>query len=433
MSLWAFRFLLWYICILMVQPQNRFPFLWPLHIADISVIMALGLHVASAITEKRPVIRFGPATITGLILFVAAYISLYIGAYQMNSNWNDYSDMLAKNMLVMLLVEVMATNIQRVWAVLATMVLSSLWWIKGGLRLSAAGMTYSGDRLMGPAVSLIENPNGFAYMMCVMIPLFLYFYQQSKQRVIRWLFMFLALAAVFIVFRTGSRTGMLILIAMGFFLLPKYGGQYKMALIVGGFVIFMFLPLIGGLNVQRFKTIPRALLSVVGVDVEMGVDDEQSMQSADERKYKNRDTWKLIKEHPLFGAGVNANERLYARRFPMATGQVHCEILMAGRQMGVVGMSIYMVLLGILLVHGMRIQKYASKWWPEMADLGWTFKMQMLVFVVGGSFSPLPWNAPELILVGAASALWSNVKEQEFAFGTLDAEGVAPAQVEGTV
>ena len=59
MSLWAFRFVLWYICILMVQPQNRFPFLWPLHIADICVVMAVGLHVLSMITEKKPVIRFG--------------------------------------------------------------------------------------------------------------------------------------------------------------------------------------------------------------------------------------------------------------------------------------------------------------------------------------------------------------------------------------
>lgn len=411
MSLWAFRFLLWYIVILMVQPQNRFPFLWSFHIADLSIMAAVGFHMAAAITEKRPLIRFGPATITGLILFVAAYASLHLGAYQSNSVWNTYIDMLAKNVLVMVLVEAIVINTGRGWAVLTTMVLASLWWIKGGLRLSTAGATYAGDRVMGPAVSLIENPNGFAYMMCVMIPLLLYFYQQSKQRMMRWFFMFLALASVFIVFRTGSRTGVLILIALGVFLMPKYGGHHKMALIIGGIVIWMLLPLVGGLNMQRFRTIPAMILSPLGIDVEVGETDEQSWQSADERKAKNRDTWKLIQEHPLFGAGINADERLYARRFPMATGQVHCEILMAGRQMGAVGMSLYVVLLGILLVQGYRIQKYAAAWWPEMADLGWTLKMQMLVFVIGGAFSPLPWNAPELILVGAASALWMNEKE----------------------
>jgi hypothetical protein len=73
---------------------------------------------------------------------------------------------------------------------------------------------------------------------------------------------------------------------------------------------------------------------------------------------------------------------------------------------------LYVILLVILYAHGRKIQKYAAKWWPEMSDLGWTFKMQTLAFVVGGAFSPLPWNAPELILVGVASALWTNEKEQ---------------------
>ena len=269
---------------------------------------------------------------------------------------------------------------------------------------------------MGPAVSLIENPNGFAYMMCVMIPLFLYFYQQSKYKRIRWPALLLALASVFIVFRTGSRTGLLILIALCLFLLPKYGKHHPLALMVGALVIFLFLPLVGGLNVQRYKTIPAQLLSVIGIETKTASDsgdaaiDSQSDQSADERKRKNRDTWKLIQEHPLFGAGVNPDERLYAGQFPMATGQVHCEILMAGRQMGLLGMLLYMSLLTVLLVQGYRIQRCTSKSWPEMSDLGWTLKMQMLAFVVGGAFSPLPWNSPEMILVGVASALWGAVK-----------------------
>ena len=57
MSLWGFRFLLWYICILFVQPQNRFSFLWPLKIADIAFIAAVGLHVMGCLESRRPLIR----------------------------------------------------------------------------------------------------------------------------------------------------------------------------------------------------------------------------------------------------------------------------------------------------------------------------------------------------------------------------------------
>jgi hypothetical protein len=61
--------------------------------------------------------------------------------------------------------------------------LATLWWMKGGLaacRRPAPIMP--GDRLMGPAVSLIENPNGFAFMMALMIPIYLYFYQNAKNK-----------------------------------------------------------------------------------------------------------------------------------------------------------------------------------------------------------------------------------------------------------
>jgi ElaB/YqjD/DUF883 family membrane-anchored ribosome-binding protein len=413
MSLWAFRFLLWYVCILMVQPQNRFPVFYSLHIADLSVLAAVGLHIFSAASEKRPPIRFGPGTIVALLLMIASFVSLHSGVYQTSSVWNDYIDMVMKNALVLVLIEAMAFSVKRVWAVQATMMVASLWWVKAGIRLSMVGATYSGDRLMGPAVGLVENPNSFAYMMCLMIPLYLYFYQQTKHKLLRWGYLALALLSVFIVFRTGSRTGILILISIAAFLLPKYGSQYKLAVIIATGVIVFILPMMGALNVARYRTIAISIRSFLGMEVRRSqvVEDQQSIQSALERSAKNRDTWKLIKDHPWFGVGIYANQGLYVHRYPSAVGQVHCEILMAGRQMGVIGMSIYVALLWVLFWSGHRVQRKTRRWWPEVADLGWTFKMQTAVFIVGGAFSPLPWNAPELILVGCASGLRTHLKK----------------------
>ena len=47
MSLWAFRFILVYLCIMIVQPQNRFTFLYPFKLADLSFFMAVLFHVAA--------------------------------------------------------------------------------------------------------------------------------------------------------------------------------------------------------------------------------------------------------------------------------------------------------------------------------------------------------------------------------------------------
>jgi hypothetical protein len=71
MSLWAFRFLLWYLCILLVQPQNRFTFLWPFRMA-MRFDGGRG-HFACRFNRRRRIvrmIRFGPATRAALFLMV---------------------------------------------------------------------------------------------------------------------------------------------------------------------------------------------------------------------------------------------------------------------------------------------------------------------------------------------------------------------------
>ncbi len=88
MSLWAFRFLLWYICILLVQPQNRFTFLWPLRIANLSFIIAVCLHVMGCLESRRFLIRLGPGTILAFLLLLFATLSQHFGVYQISSAWN---------------------------------------------------------------------------------------------------------------------------------------------------------------------------------------------------------------------------------------------------------------------------------------------------------------------------------------------------------
>lgn len=416
MSLWAFRFLLWYICVLCVQPQNRFYFLHPFHIADICAMLALLLHFISASSEGRPIIRMGPATVSAIALMVFSFLSLQVGYYQTDHSWNSDIDLIFKNCLVLILVEAMSFTVERVWAVQTTIFFATLWWIKGGLRLASAGATYSGDRIMGPAVSMIENPNGFAYLLTVMIPLYLYFYQKAPNRYIRWGCLGIALAAVYIVLQTGSRTGLLSLVAVGVFLLPKYGAKHKKTIILVAAAVFVFSSSLGALNVQRFKSIPQSIMAFVsGAQEDANIDSmNQDEQSAWERKMKNKHTWNLILTYPAFGVGVAANDELVMREFPHAGGQVHNEILYAGKQMGIIGMAIYLAFMFTIFSRGRYAQMATAGWWPAASDLGWTFKMQFIVFVVGGFFSPIPWNPIYLIIAGSVSALATNLMEKAY-------------------
>lgn len=410
MSLWAFRFLLWFICILYVQPQNRFPFMWHWHIADIVAIVAIVLHLLSVFTEKRKLIRLGPATIMSLLLLAGALVSQYLGPLKGTTEWNTTVDALAKAAIVAILVEATADTVQRVWAVQATLLLATLWWIKGGVRLSASGATYAGDRIMGAAVSLIENPNGFAHFMSTIIPLHIYFFMRSEVRWLRWLFVGLALASVFIILQTGSRTGVVILFAMGVAMLPRFARRHKAALLIAAVGVAILLGAVSAGNIERFRTIRRSVSAFAFPGAGERAPQNPDEQSAQDRAMKNRHAWRLINRYPLFGIGIDPDDDLIPHELRMARGRVHCEILMAGLQMGYLGMGLYLAFVTGTYLHGKRVQKATENWWPDVSTLAWAFKTQVVVFVVGGLFGPGAWNYPFMIMAASASALWLNLK-----------------------
>ena len=387
-----------------VAPQNRFPVLWPLHIADFSFVGAILLHVLVCLRHHKPLIRPGLATGLGIAVMGWAAVCNTVGPFRSGWTWNVWMDILYKNMGLLILLESMCDTRQRCWATMMTMLFCSVYWLKAGIRLATAGATYSGDRLMGAAIGMIDNPNGMAYMLALMLPLYLYVYQAAQNKTEKWVFLAGVVADLFIVLKTGSRTGLVTLLAMAIWILPKYVRHHGLGLLLAGAAFCMLLPLTGEKNVQRFKTIPQSAKSFLGFQVERHEGPlSQDEQSADERSAKNRDTWKLIKAYPLLGVGMQEHEQ-YLLQFPMASGQVHCEILMVGKQMGFPGMLLYLGLIAQIWIAGRTI-RLRHIGWPGMSELGWVYQLQALCILIGGSFCPLPWTGPMMVIAASSSAL----------------------------
>lgn len=404
LSTWAFRFLLWYVCVMFVAPQNRFPVLWPLHIADLSFCGAILLHVLACLRGRQPLIRFGWATGLGIAVLGWAAVCNTIGPFQSGWRWNVWMDMIYKNTGLLILLESMCDSRQRCWAAMMTMLFCSLYWLKAGIRLAAAGATYSGDRLMGAAIGMLENPNSMAYMLALVLPLYLYVFQAAQNKTERYLFLAGVVADLFIILKTGSRTGLVTLLVMSIWILRKYVRHHRWGLLGAALAFFFLLPLTGEKNVQRFKTIPRSAKSFLGLHVEREEGPlSQDEQSAEERSAKNRDTWKLINAYPLHGVGMHPNER-YLIQYPMASGQVHCEILMVGKQMGFPGMLLYLGMVAQIWLCGWMI-RLRNSGWPGMAELGWAYQLQAIGILMGGSFCPLPWHGPMMVMAASSSAL----------------------------
>lgn len=403
MKRWGFCLLLWYVCIMFVQPQNRFTFLWPLHIAELTFLGAFAFHAYVCLRDGTPLIRLGPGTCLGIALIAFSLLANYCSPYNPNPYWGPFIDLIFKNALFLVLIEAMCADERHVWAVEMAMLLSTIWWLKAGIRLSAAGATYSGDRLMGAAVGMIENPNSFAYSLCYFVPAYLYAFEHTPRPLFRWAFLAGALMSVFVIFQTGSRTGLVTLIILAFAMIPHYRHIKWRNVLLCAVAVACIIPFSGEGNIRRFKTIPESAAIFLGLKPAPEGPRTQDEQSSDERQAKNRDTWKLIKDHPMFGVGIAPNPAVY-RKYPMANGQVHCEILMAGRQMGFIGMAIYLGCIALVWVSGWRARQFYRDV-PHLRDLGWLFRMQAIVCLVGGSFCPIPWHPILLNLAGAASAL----------------------------
>lgn len=424
LSRWAFMFVIFYICILLAQPQNRFLFFYPFRIAMLSMALAMGLHFFSCVQDNRPLIRFGPGTIIGCLLMFFGLISQYFGPLQPNTSWGAAIDTLIKGCILLILIEAMAFNVYRVWVIPAMVMIATLWWVKAGLRLGTAGATWMGDRMMGPHVSLVQNPNAFAYMFCIMLPIYLFFYHTTDNKYLKAFFMFMTLSAVYSILNTGSRTGVVVLVFMAAFLIWKYFWHHKVTLVIGSVAVFMIFGAVGAMNVERFKTIPasaRSFFSGEEADITQAVGADE--HSAIARRIKNQHSWRLIMEYPVLGAGMHPDHRLFEEHYQHAAGEVHNELLKAGIQMGFVGMGLYIAMLAFMFFGAWKIQRATAGWWPAMSNLGWTFKMMALAIIVGGQFSVLPWTPVHFLLLGSVSALYLNLQ----AMGVLNPSVMPPA------
>ena len=410
-SLWSFRFVLWYICILWVQPQMRFNFLVPLRIANTAFIIAVVFHVLAAMQEGRALIRWGVATKLGVSIIVLALMSLYLAPFQTDRSL-DAIETIWKPVVLMIMLEAMVTNVKRAWAVMATVAIATLWWMKAGFRLATAGESFRGERLMGPAIGLMDDPNAFAYMVVIIVPIYMYMSRFTTNKWVGRGYLAMTLLSVYIVIETGSRSGFVAMLVMGLLLAVHHWKTQKMNIVLAVLGIALIFPFTTESNRERVLSLADSFRTFVHGEIKdpnrtMTQDEQSSM----ERRQKNEDTWRLIKAYPVLGAGVNPNQSLHASEYPHAVGIVHCEILRAGYQMGLGGMVLYAGILMTTIVYGWKnYKKYAG--WPEMRELSWTLFAAGVTVSVAGFFGSFPWNPMTLTFCALASSL-SGIRDGE--------------------
>lgn len=203
----------------------------------------------------------------------------------------------------------------------------------------------SGDvsryRLTGP----YDNPNAYAQVLVVLIPLALDRFWQERRLALRLVAGLAFLVSVFTVFQTYSRGGFLSMVfALGVLLVLRRPNVFPLLLtLVLGLFLLQFLP----------NTYSSRLLTLLEFTPSSAA--ELSDPSFRGRASENTSAWQMFQDHPLLGVGLgnfrdnyqtySRNLGLDERRTPRSPASLYLELL---AEQGLVGTILFLFLTGLI-------------------------------------------------------------------------------------
>ncbi len=315
-------------------------------------------------------------------------------------NWEISLDLL-KTLLFCLLMPLLVTNRLRIHAMMLMLALGfSLHSVTEGLKFLASGGAHvsEGNARFG-------DRNHFAVLVVMTIPLLLYLYNYSRNRLLRWVVLLCAGLSAVAVISTYSRAGLVTLIAMGAWLLLR--GRRKIWSLLLVVITAGVVTAVAPDNwVQRMETIKTA-----GEDQSF-VGRLQAWQRASA----------IAQANPLLGGGFRSvqtlsvfekfrNDRGFLtfldtpeQSHPLAAHSIYFEVL---SDTGFPGLLLYLgIMLSPFVLLG-RIKRLARKIGPSAlwaSDLASMLSLSMVAYLVGGAsisvaYFELPYVIAMLVFV----------------------------------
>jgi len=231
--------------------------------------------------------------------------------------------------------------------------------------------TRGAAQIYGPPFSMVADNNDLGLALNMTLPLFFFLAQTEPTRRMRWLFgllFALTIPAIFCTYSRGALVGLAALFCLMFFQLKK-----KMLL-----VPIMVIAAAGALLLA-----PEAWKERMNPG--QGLD-----SSARERLNAWTFSWNLTKDFPVFGGGFGTfTPELFARYAPVAVDvrgphSVYFGVL---AEHGVIGLALYLTLVGSCFVKALRLVKYA-RIYGDQTVVGYAcmFQFSLIGFLVSGVF-----------------------------------------------
>ncbi len=401
LSFWA---LITFTVILLLAPQQTImPFLSPLHIAMLSVAVAVAAHALDWLRGRAPLVQRGPIVLLSMLLLLWAAASVSYSLWP-GGSLGTITGIFIKALIISWLLGAIVIGTVRlrhlVWVLSLIAIpvgFTALSHFSSGTVLEISNMATA--RIAGYDAPLASNPNDLALLLNIILPLtaaLALIEERTWRRLLLAGVMALSAAAIVATF---SRAGFLSLAFTGVMYLWRFRSRLDFRWL-GAIALLgvLALPLVPGRYYGRLATILNKNSDPTG--------------SAQLRYGDMMLAARYIAAHPVIGAGIGSDILvLNDLRGPRWT-KVHDVYLEIGMDLGLPGLLLFLLLMGYCFraVGRIRRGRPQSGVPPDLRWLAEGLWISLATFAVSAVFYPASYEFFFYYLAGLAVAMRATVE-----------------------
>jgi putative inorganic carbon (HCO3(-)) transporter len=326
---WAFTWLLVFTAVLFFRPQDVFPPLAVLRLAEMSALAGLVALVVGRLSRGQTPTRMTPE-FAGVIALGALILALAPFSIWFGGTVGVFTDQYAKVILVYLLAVNVIESPRRLERFTWVLILAVGYVAFRAVFDYARGvnMIRGGTRVMGSVGGMMQNPNDLALNMVVFLPLAAVLAMRPGRPMRRLVAAGCAFCMMGAIVASGSRGGSLGFVAMLLVLAVTVVRQRPALVFAGALAVMCSLPLVPASYWQRIASI-----------TDESKDDVQSSQA---RKRLYAESFDAFAQNPLTGVGAGQFKDWNPTKRVEAWHESHNVWLQVAAELGIGGLAIFL-------------------------------------------------------------------------------------------
>jgi O-antigen ligase len=328
----AYTGLLAFTAILFFRPQDQIPVLNPLHLAELSALVALAAMVFGRLRRGLTVTRITPELIgvvaLGALILATAPFSIWMGG-----SVHTFTDVYVKIILIFTLMVNTLTTPKRIDRFLWLIVIASGYIGFRAVFDYARGINLvENGRVQGAVGGMFKNPNDLALNMVAVMPFAALFVMRPVGILRRLVAAGCALMMLGAIVASQSRSGTIGLAIMILFLGVHVLRRRPGLAIAGALALVLALPLMPASYWHRLSSITDQSQDETG--------------SREARRILLMESFRAFLEHPLTGVGAGQFKNYDPAGRQQAWRESHNIVLQVAAELGVFGLGLLFFLIG---------------------------------------------------------------------------------------